>query len=101
MRRSAGNLGVPVGLSVNWFQPAEDDLHSLGGQRVKLLWELEDLMAFNLLLLPHINKSNKDGGKHTVTSVGDRQDLHPATGGHSYITYIYPSLQISYRVISP
>lgn len=80
MRRWAGNLGVPVSLAVGRFDPADDDLHGLAGQRVELLWQQEDLVGFDLLLLSHVNKPNEDAEKQPLASLWDRQDLHPAAG---------------------
>lgn len=71
---------MPVSLAVSWFDPAEDDLHGLAGQVLKLLWELEDLEGPDLLLLPNINKPNSDPGIQAVAPVCHSQDLHPAAG---------------------
>ncbi len=49
---------MPVSLGVDWFDPADEDLYGLVWQRVELLGELEDLMGFDLLLLPHVNKAS-------------------------------------------
>ncbi len=72
---------MPVGLGVDWFDPAHNDLNGLSRQRVELLRELKDLMGFDLLLLSHINKANKDAEKQPVASFWNRQDLHPAAAG--------------------
>lgn len=72
-----GNLGVPAGLRINWFDPADNDLYSLFMQRVKLLRQLKDLMGFHLLLLSHVNEANKYAEKQPVASVGHREELHP------------------------
>lgn len=69
---------MPIDLGVNWFDAADDDLHSLGGQRVELLWQLKDLMGFHLVLLSYVDKLNEDAEKQAVSSVWDRQDLYPA-----------------------
>lgn len=76
---------MPVGLGVGGFDPADDDLHGLVGQRVKLLRELKDLMGFDLLLLSNVNKPSEDAEKQPVTSVWNGQELHPA----STSTYIF------------
>lgn len=80
---------MPVGLSIHWFDLADDDLHGLAGQRVKLLRELQDLMGFDVLLLSHVNKPNKDAEKQLVPSLWDGQHLHPAAGStHTLHTFI-------------
>lgn len=71
---------MPVDLGVGWFDPADDDLHGLSGQRLKLLRQLKDLMVFHLLLLPYVDKPNEDAEEQSVASVGDGEDLHPAGG---------------------
>lgn len=73
---------MPVDLGVYWSDPADNDLQRLARQRVKLLRQLKDLMGFHLLLLSYIDKPNEDPEKQAVTSVGDREDLHPA-GEHT------------------
>lgn len=84
--RVSGNLGVPVSLAVSGFDPAEDDLHGLAGQVVKLLRELEDLEGSDLLLLPNVNKLNSDPGKQAVAPACHSQDLHPAAGNRPVTT---------------
>lgn len=79
---------MPVGLRVGRFDPADDDLDGLAGQRVELLRELEDLMGFDLLLLSHVNKPNEDAEKQPITSVWDRQDLHPVAGSTVTVTSV-------------
>lgn len=82
---------MPVCLCVDWFDPADEDLHGLVGQRVKLLREQEYLMGFDLLLLSHVNKPKQDAEKQPVPSVWYRQDLHPAAGS-TKLHYIHLSV---------
>lgn len=72
-----GNLGVPAGLRINWFDPADNDLYGLSRQRVKLLRQLEDLIGFHLLLLSHVNEASNYAEKQSAASVGHREELHP------------------------
>lgn len=72
-----GNLGVPAGLRINRFDPADNDLYGLSRQRVKLLRQLEDLMGFHLLLLSHVNEASDYAEKQPAASVGHREELHP------------------------
>lgn len=72
-----GNLGVPAGLRINWFDPADNDLYGLSRQRVKLLRQLEDLIGFHLLLLSHVNEASNYAEKQPAASVGHREELHP------------------------
>lgn len=96
--RKRENLGVPVGLSINWLDMTDNELHSLGRQRVKLLWQMKDLMGFDLLLLSHINEPNKDAKKQMVSCVQYRQDLHPANENtvtrHIGVTYMSQSTHL-------
>lgn len=76
-RRRAANLGVPVGLGVGRFDPAHDDLDALSRDGVELLRQLQQLLGLDLLFLSNIDESNQDGEKQTVSTVRQRQDLHP------------------------
>lgn len=69
---------MPVLLTVGWSDPTDDHFHSLTGHRVVLLRELQELVGLDFLHFPDINKPNYIAGKQAVTSVRDRQDLHPA-----------------------
>lgn len=76
--RGAGDLWVPLLLTVSWSDPTDDHFHSLAGHRVVPLRELQELVGLDFLRFPDINKPNYIAGKQAVASVRDRQDLHPA-----------------------
>ena len=69
---------MPVDLGISGFDPADNDLHSLAGERVELLRQLENLVGFHLLLLSYVNEPNRNPEKQAVAFFRDGQDLHPA-----------------------